>query len=69
MQAVQQDGRALSYASEKLQSNEAVVLAAVQQNGRALSYASEKLRSKESKGWMFHPDPPDESKTGFIGEG
>ena len=44
--AVQQNGRALKYASEELQADREVVLAAVQQNGDALTYASQELQAK-----------------------
>ena len=44
--AVQQNGRALKYASEELQADREVVLAAVQQNGEALTYASRELQAK-----------------------
>ena len=48
MAAVQQDGRALEYASEDLKNNEAVVTAAAQGYWRALEYASEDLKSNEA---------------------
>ena len=43
--AVEQDGRALQYASAELRSDRKFVLAAVKQDGRALEYASAELRS------------------------
>merc|ERR1712070_208612 len=42
--AVQQDGRALEFASEELKKDPTVVLAAVQQDGCALEFASEELK-------------------------
>ena len=42
--AVQQNGRALEWASDKLIYDREVVLAAVKQTGWALKYASEELR-------------------------
>ena len=41
----QQEGIPLFFASEELQADREVVLAAVQQNGRALKYASEELQA------------------------
>jgi hypothetical protein len=43
--AVQQDGRALEYASADLRADREIVLAAVQENGYALEYASADLRA------------------------
>ena len=43
--AVQQNGKALEYASAELKSDKEVVLAAVQQNGHALEYASAELKN------------------------
>ena len=44
MEAVTQDGRALEFASGRLQEDRMVVLSAVKSNGRALQFASEELR-------------------------
>jgi hypothetical protein len=45
--ALQNDGMALRYASERLRGDRGVVLAALQQDGMALQYASESLRADE----------------------
>ena len=42
--AVQLDGYALKYASEKVQANKEVVLHAVRQNGHALYHAADHLK-------------------------
>merc|ERR1712217_390495 len=41
--AVQQDGKALQYASEEMKNNGAIVQAAVEQYGGALEYASKEM--------------------------
>ena len=43
--AVQQNGLALEFASDKLKADRKVVLAAVQQNGNALKLASQQLKN------------------------
>jgi hypothetical protein len=48
--AVQQNGLALLYASEKLQSDKEVVLAAIKQNRQAIRYISKQLET--DKGFM-----------------
>jgi hypothetical protein len=44
--AVQQDGRALEFASDERKADRAVVLAAVQQDGRALEFAAPALQAE-----------------------
>lgn len=51
MEAVQQNGLALQYASSAMQDRHDVVLTAVRQNGMALQYASESRRSDFSVVW------------------
>merc|ERR1712224_258424 len=45
--AVQQNGRALMFASEEMKKNEQIVLAALQQDGCALQFASEEMKKNE----------------------
>ena len=44
MEAVQQNGLALQYASEEMKGNETIVMAAVKQYGFALRHASEEMK-------------------------
>jgi hypothetical protein len=48
MTAIQQDGRALEYASARLRNDKAVVLAAIIKNGAALIFASDRLKDDEA---------------------
>jgi hypothetical protein len=45
LEAVNQDGTSLMFASDKLRNDEEVVLVAVSQNKASLQYASERLRN------------------------
>lgn len=46
--AVQQDGLALKYASDKLRNDKDIVLAAVQKDPKAIRFASYELRKKKN---------------------